>query len=138
MAVLERPRQAVPPSAAGAPPSDVPTLQLDHAGRRPVEPAQDVDEGRLAGAVRADQPDDLAAAELERHFSERMHALERPRHGGGPERLSGPPPALVKRCRQIFATTLATIVPTTFGTLFWIRITLYRRPNTVCSFGEKL
>ena len=35
-------------------------------------------------------------------------------------------------------TTLATTVPTTFGTLFWIRITRYWRPKTVCSVAEKL
>jgi len=35
-------------------------------------------------------------------------------------------------------TTLATIVPTTRGMLFWIVITRYCRPNTVCSEGEKL
>ena len=50
------------PRRLGRPARDVSTLQLDGAGRRPVEPAQDVHEGRLAGAVRADQPDDLSAA----------------------------------------------------------------------------
>ena len=58
---------------------------------RPVEAAEDVHERRLAGAVRPDQPDDLVPAHLERHLLQRLHALEGPRHGGGPEGVSGPP-----------------------------------------------
>src|SRR5581483_6626629 len=35
-------------------------------------------------------------------------------------------------------TTLAVIVPSSFGVLLLISMIRYARPNTVCSFGEKL
>ena len=66
VAVLERPREPVPAAPVRRPARDVAALELDGARRRPVEAAEHVDERRLAGAVRADQPDDLAAAQLER------------------------------------------------------------------------
>ena len=55
------------------------------------KPRQQVDERRLAGAVRADQPDDLVAVELERDALHGLDAVERAREVGGPERSSGPP-----------------------------------------------
>ena len=45
------------------------------AGRR-VEPAQAVEEGRLAGAVGSDQPEDLALVEVERDAVERDDAAK--------------------------------------------------------------
>ena len=57
------------------------------------KPGQQVDERRLARAVRPDQPDDLVVVELEVDAGERLHALEGPRDRGGPERVSGPPRA---------------------------------------------
>jgi hypothetical protein len=100
---------------------DVMPLELDSAGRRPVEAADHVHERRLAGAVRADQPDDFAPAKLEGDLPQRMDALEGARNGGGPERRTGPP--RLPFVAQIFGTTFATTVPTTLGTLFWIRMT---------------
>ncbi len=52
----------------------------------PVEPGDQVDERRLAGAVRADQADDLVPVQLDRDLVERLHALERARDGDGPKR----------------------------------------------------
>ena len=121
MAVLERARQPGTPAPARTPAGDVTALELDRTARGPVKAAEDIHERRLAGAVRPDQPEDLAAPQLERDVTEGVHALEGPRHGGGPERRSRPPRFLFSA--QIFATTFATIVPTTFGTLFWIRMT---------------
>ena len=46
---------------------------------RVVEAAQHVHERRLAGAVRADQADDLPAAKLERDLAQGLDTLERPR-----------------------------------------------------------
>ena len=89
--VLERPRETGAAAAVRGPAGDVSALELDPALRRPVEAAQDVHERRLAGAVRADQADDLAPPQLERDLAQRLHALERARHRGGPERCSGPP-----------------------------------------------
>ena len=77
VAVLERAREPVPAAAVRRPARDVAALELDRAARRPVEAAEHVDERRLAGAVRADQADDLAAPQLERDAAERLHALER-------------------------------------------------------------
>ena len=85
VAVLKRPCEACPAPPAGPPARDVAALELDAAARRPVEAAEDVHERRLAGAVRADQSDDLAATQLERDVPERVHAREGPRHRGGPE-----------------------------------------------------
>ena len=74
-----------------APARDVAPLELDRALVGEVEAGEDVHERRLAGAVRADQADDLVAVQLERDVAERLHALERTRDAGGPERGSGPP-----------------------------------------------
>ena len=49
-------------------------LELDRPRGREVEAGEHVDERRLAGAVRADQPDDLVPVQLERHAVERLHA----------------------------------------------------------------
>src|SRR5581483_964825 len=91
MCMLERARETAPPTAVRRPARDVVPLQLDRSLTRPVESAQDVHERRLACAVRSDETDDFAAAQLERYVAERLHSFERPGDGGGPERLSGPP-----------------------------------------------
>ena len=95
-AVLERAREPGAPAPVRAPAGDVALVELDRAGGREVEAGDQVDERRLAGAVRADQADDLVPVQLERDVVERLHALERARDGGGPERSPGPP----RRVRQ--------------------------------------
>ena len=59
--------------------------------RGEVEAAEQVDEGRLAGAVRADQAHHLVAVQLERDAAEGVDPLERAGYVGGPEGSSGPP-----------------------------------------------
>ena len=76
-AVLERPRE--PRAARGGAGSTrvtsrPPSSTVPAVGKS--KPVEHVDERRLAGAVRADQPDDLVAVELERHVAERVDALE--------------------------------------------------------------
>ena len=61
MAVLERTGETVTSTAVRAPARDVAVLELDAPGCRPVEARDEVDEGRLARAVRPDQPEDLPA-----------------------------------------------------------------------------
>jgi hypothetical protein len=90
-AVLERPADPGARTSVRAPAGDVAAAELDRARRRGVEPGEQVHERRLAGAVRPDQPDDLVPVQLERDAVERLHARERPRHRGGPERFPGPP-----------------------------------------------
>jgi hypothetical protein len=119
--VLERPGKTSSAAAIGPPAGDVTSFQLDGAARRPVEAADDVDERRLAGTVRADQSDDLTAAQFEGDIPQRVDALEGAGNGGGPERRTGPP--RLPFVAQIFGTTFATTVPTTLGTLFWILMT---------------
>ena len=76
------------------PARDVAARELDRAGVRPVEAAEHVHERRLAGAVRADQPDDLAARELERDAvaaPARPRTSVRQRRPGGSLRASAAP-----------------------------------------------
>src|SRR5207244_13505340 len=120
------------------PAGDLAPLERDRALVRPVEAAEHVHERRLAGAVRADQADDLAAAKLQRDLAQRLDALERPRDGGGPEGVSGPPRSFADRAQWICGRTFAVTRPTRFALLACVLITRYCRPNTVCHFLEKL
>ncbi len=63
--------------------------ELDPPARRQVEAGQQVDERRLAGAVRADQAEHLVGRELEIDVLERLDALEDAGDAEGPER-AGP------------------------------------------------
>ncbi len=90
-AVLEGPREPGPAALARTPGRDRVVAERDRAGRREVEPRHHVDERRLAGAVRADQPDDLVAVHLQVDAPQGVHALEGARNGGGPETAPGPP-----------------------------------------------
>jgi hypothetical protein len=76
--VLEGAREPRAAATVRRPARDVAAVQLDGSARRPVEARQHVHERRLAGAVRPDQPDDLAAPQLEADPAQRLHALERP------------------------------------------------------------
>jgi hypothetical protein len=77
MTVLEGAREPAPSTAVGGPARDVAPFELDRAGRWTVEPGEHVDERGLAGAVRPDQAEHLAAVELERDVPESPHPLER-------------------------------------------------------------
>ena len=63
--VLERPRHAERRDLVRRARGDVDVLEEDPARGRLVDAGQDVEEGRLAGAVRADQADDRAARDRE-------------------------------------------------------------------------
>src|SRR5262249_52862106 len=67
---LERARhaQARQPHRAGA--ADVAVLESHPSGARPDDTRQDIDQGRLAGAVGADDRDELAVADGEAHAVE--------------------------------------------------------------------
>ena len=75
VSVLERAREPVAAAPLWRPAGDVAPGELDGAARRTVEATDDVHEGRLARAVRADQADDLLARELERHVEEGLDPL---------------------------------------------------------------
>jgi hypothetical protein len=49
-----------------AEPVDPPAAQPDAAARRPLQPDHDLQEGALAGPVRADDGDDVAVVDTER------------------------------------------------------------------------
>jgi hypothetical protein len=51
-------------------------VEADVARVRLVEPRDEVEDGRLSGAVGADQARDLAALDLERETVERLDAAE--------------------------------------------------------------
>ena len=58
----------------------------------PQDAADHVEQGRLAGAVRTDQREDLTVAHLERHVAERLHAAERDGHVlYGQQKFAHPP-----------------------------------------------
>jgi hypothetical protein len=59
---------------AEAPDGGVPQANL--SGRRPIEAADDLQERALAGAVRADDGDDLAVVDPERYAAEGGEAAE--------------------------------------------------------------
>ena len=83
--MLEGAREPVAPAAVRRPARDVLLAEDDGAAVGLVEAAEDVDERRLAGAVRPDQADDLAAVQVEIDDVECLHPIEGPRNGGGPE-----------------------------------------------------
>ena len=58
------------------------SVQPDVALRRPIEPAQAIEQGGFAGAVRPDQSDDTALGDGERDVIERDDAAEAHRHAG--------------------------------------------------------
>jgi hypothetical protein len=85
MTMLERAREPRAATPMRGPRSDLGSPELDSAGCRPVEAGDDVDERRLAGAVRADQADNLVTLQLKVHAVQRAHALEGAGNCGRPE-----------------------------------------------------
>ena len=71
--VRTRPARAI---SADVQRRDLLAAEHDGAGRRPLEAGEHVDERRLAGAVRADQPEDLALPQLEVDAVERLDAAD--------------------------------------------------------------
>src|SRR5205085_1607816 len=59
---------------------DALTLEPDVAGVGPVDPGHEIEDGRLAGAVRPDQADDLALADLDVETVDHLQASEGERH----------------------------------------------------------
>ena len=98
VAVLERARETVPGPPVRRPARDVAVAERDPALVRPVEPAEHVDERRLAGAVRADQADDLAAAQLERDAAERLDARRTTARQRRPEAFRAPSAIAIGFC----------------------------------------
>jgi hypothetical protein len=114
-----------------APAGDVAIAELDRARRRQVEAGEHVDERRLAGAVRPDQPTTSRAVELERDLLQRLDACERTRNGGGPKGFFGPPldPACRRRISQLeLRDDLCPHQALKLALLFWIWITRYVAP----------
>ena len=80
--VLEAAPEAGAGALAGAQVGDVATLQLDAAAVDRHEAADEIEDGGLAGAVRADHADDLVRAHVERGAVDRPVATERHRDLG--------------------------------------------------------
>ena len=76
---LEGARQPHAGDPVGLHAGDHAILETDVAGIGLVHAADDVEQRRLAGAVRPDDADDLAGAERGRYAVERAHAAERDR-----------------------------------------------------------
>src|SRR5215469_7939965 len=83
---------------------DLGFIEVDVAAVHPPVAGDHVEQGRLPGAVRPDQPGDAAALDLDRAVAERVHTPERLRDALGPEQrrhdallvvgLAGPPAAV--------------------------------------------
>ena len=71
---LERPADAEPGAFVDAEPGDVGAVELDDATVGPQDAEDAVEERRLAGAVRADQPDALALLDVDVDVIERDDA----------------------------------------------------------------
>ena len=74
--VLERARDAAPDDAVRRRVQQALAVEVELARVGLVEPRDHVEERRLAGAVRADQPDDLALLDVERDVVDRDDAAE--------------------------------------------------------------
>ena len=124
---LPRPGQALPGAGVRGQPGDVGTGQLDGP---PMghEAGDGVDEGRLPGAVRADQTDELARLDVEVDVDHGMHATERHRDGAGREHAhdslttaARPPgasgPATCSRSASAWRAACASAAATSFARL---------------------
>ncbi len=78
--VLERARDPAPHDAVRRRTQKALAGEAHAAGVGLVEPGDHVEEGGLAGAVRADQPDDLPRVDVERDVVDRDDPPEPPRH----------------------------------------------------------
>ena len=78
--MLERACQPVIRERRGARPAHFGVVDLDRAAARPVVAADAVEQGGLAGAVRADEPEDLARLDGERHVLQHLDAAEAKAH----------------------------------------------------------
>ena len=74
--VLERPRDSQARDLLRRAPQQIVALEPDRAGRRLVQPGDAVEAGRLAGAVRPDQPGDVAFGDVEGHVVQRRYPAE--------------------------------------------------------------
>ena len=68
--LLKHPRDAVPVRLGEVARGEGPAMEADLACIRPHHPAQDVEQGRLAGPVLADDPDDAVGRQLDRDVVE--------------------------------------------------------------------
>ena len=93
--VLERPRDAAVDDAVRRRPQQRLPVEDEIARLRLVQPRDHVEERRLAGAVRADQPDDLARVRLDRDVVQRDYPAEQP--GDVLDREQGRHPRTLKR-----------------------------------------
>ena len=74
--VLERPPDADLGDPVRRPRQNAAAFHQDVAGGRLIQPAQAVEQRGLAGAIRADQSEDLSLVHVERHAGERDDAAE--------------------------------------------------------------
>jgi hypothetical protein len=98
-------------------------LERDLAGRRPVEPAEQLEQRRLAGARRSHQRDELALGDAQRHAAQRVDgrraeavalreiACLQDRGGRGQGHgTASDPPSGAGHCRGV--TAVASVQPT--------------------------
>ncbi|MGY3651822.1 hypothetical protein ACVWW2_007113 [Bradyrhizobium sp. LM4.3] len=78
-AELERARDAFGGQPLRRETRDVLTFEVNCPGVRPIEPGHEIEQGRLAGTVRADDADQLALGEVEIDGVDGGQAAEAPR-----------------------------------------------------------
>src|SRR5262249_59739009 len=89
---LKRPDETAGGDLVRPKPGDVLAVEDDRAGGGPQEAAQEIEAGRLAGAVGSDEADDLAFLDGEVDVVARGQAAEVAGGGGGRARRARPPP----------------------------------------------
>src|SRR5262249_17429506 len=86
--VLEGARDAARSDAVRLEPGELVSVERERAAVGRVEAGEQVEPGRLAGPVRPDQPEDLAARDREAHAGKRLDAAEALADGSRLEQLA--------------------------------------------------
>src|SRR5262249_1634151 len=87
-----------------------PAIEQDLAGIGLVDAGEDAHQGRLAGAVLADQADHLVRADRQADMVERMHAREALVDTGQAQGVGGPHLTILSRLRSIDSATATMII----------------------------
>src|SRR4029079_3055735 len=121
---------------------DATSFEIEAAGVHRVDPGEHVEQCRLAGAVRADEPVNLALADRERHVLERLQAAEALGHAAHVEQRSHASSPASSRSRTADRNKPAgrkSMISTSARPKSSMRITsgsMSERPKSACCTGS--